>query len=357
MADTPSGSAPESGVPVPVRCSELRSLSLSSLALAAALSACGEAEIRSYRVPKEAPPAVAADVNPELPKPGGAPVSWSVPAGWKAVESTQSMRLATFDADGAEVTVSAFPGAAGGALANVNRWRGQIGLDPVDEAGLAQLLATSRSGATEVALLSMEGKDGKVMLGAILSPGDGQTWFVKSTTDAARAQAIRPAFEAFARSFTMGAAAPAAAAAASGGDGIDERLARFKPPEGWSTQAQGGGGIVAASFTGSAGARITATRLANDGGGDLANINRWRGQLGLQPLADLAAVERSDLVPGLLAVDLRDAKESDRMITVIAPSGGATWFFKLRGTVEAVESERAAFAAFVREVAGAGGAR
>ena len=171
---------------------------------------------------------------------------------------------------------------------------------------------------------------------------------------ARRSSATTAAFEAFARSFTMGAAAPAEAA--SVGDGIDERLARFKPPEGWSTQAQGGG-IVAASFTGSAGARITATRLANDGGGDLANINRWRGQLGLQPLADLAAVERSDLVPGLLAVDLRDAKESDRMITVIAPSGGATWFFKLRGTVEAVESERAAFAAFVREVAGSGGAR
>jgi len=345
-------------------------IAVPSLALAAALFACEEAEIRSYRVPKAATPAVeaeataataATEVNPELPKPSGGAVSWTVPAGWKPVESTQSMRIATFDAAGAEVTVSAFPGAAGGNLANVNRWRGQIGLEPVDEAGLARLLSTSRSGATEVALLAMEGTDGRVMLGAILSPGDGQTWFVKSTTDAAHAQAIRPAFDAFAGSFTMGASAPSAAAPAASaaegakpGEGVDERLARFKPPAGWSTQSQGGGGIVAASFTGSGGARITATRLANDGGGDLANINRWRGQLGLAPLADLAAVERSDLAPGLLAVDLRDARQSDRMISVIAPAGGATWFFKLRGTVEAVESERAAFAAFVREVAGAG---
>jgi hypothetical protein len=68
-------------------------------------------------------------------------------------------------------------------------------------------------------------------------------------------------------------------------NGIDARLARFTPPSGWTTQVQGGGGIVAASFTGAGGARITATRLANDGGGDLANINRWRGQLGLAPLA------------------------------------------------------------------------
>jgi hypothetical protein len=36
------------------------------------------------------------------------------------------------DPDGkAEVTVSAFPGDTGGLLANLNRWRGQIGLEPV----------------------------------------------------------------------------------------------------------------------------------------------------------------------------------------------------------------------------------
>ena len=364
-----------------------------SMLSALVLCGCGRPEIHAYRVPKVASDAgsgaaaSAADgsapfagANPELPRRSTGTVAWTVPPEWRSVASDQPMRLATFDAGGAEVTVAAFPGAVGGNLANVNRWRGQIGLDPVDEPALGSLLSISRSGTTEVAILAMEGKDGKVMLGAIVTPGDGQTWFVKSVTDAARAQALRPAFEAFARSFTLtgaasasGAAAasasasaspsgstagqgaqpdPVVRAAASAADGIDARLARFTPPSGWTTQVQGGGGIVAASFTGAGGARITATRLANDGGGDLANINRWRGQLGLAPLADLAAVERCDIVPGLVAVDLRDAKDTDRMITVIAPAGGATWFFKLRGTVAAVESERAAFAAFVREVAG-----
>jgi len=357
-----------------------------SMLSALVLCGCGRPEIHAYRVPKVASDAgsgaaaSAADgsapfagANPELPRRSTGTVAWTVPPEWRSVASDQPMRLATFDAGGAEVTVAAFPGAVGGNLANVNRWRGQIGLDPVDEPALGSLLSISRSGTTEVAILAMEGKDGKVMLGAIVTPGDGQTWFVKSVTDAARAQARRPAFEAFAGSFTLsaagaatpgregqaagsradrGAGATASADAASTADGIDARLARFTPPSGWTTQVQGGGGIVAASFTGAGGARITATRLANDGGGDLANINRWRGQLGLAPLADLAAVERCDIVPGLVAVDLRDAKDTDRMITVIAPAGGATWFFKLRGAVAAVESERAAFAAFVREVAG-----
>lgn len=351
-----------------VRRSKLRMLIGSSLALAASAAGCDRSEIRTYRVPKSAPSV--AEVNPELPSRRAGAVTWTVPRGWKAVESAQAMRLATFDFEGDEITVSAFPGAAGGALANVNRWRGQLGLEPVDEAGLAKLLTTSRAGATEVSLLAMEGRQGKVMLGAILAPGDGQTWFVKSTLDAARAEALRPSFEAFARSFTMSGAATSAAtsaatttattteapAAAPPSGDVEGRLARFSPPAGWKTDSQGGGGIVAASFTGAAGSRITATRLANDGGGDLANINRWRGQLGLAPLADLAAVERLDLVPGLVAVDLRDAKETDRMIAVIAPSGGATWFFKLRGAVAAVEGDRAAFAVFVREVAGESGA-
>ena len=350
--------------------------------LAVAAIGCDRTEVHSYRVPKSTESATGADAllaggageNPSLPqrKPAGG-VSWSLPASWKEVPTTQQFRLATFDAGGVEVSVTAFPGAAGGVLANVNRWRGQIGLDPTDDAGLAQLLTTSREGPTDVSLLSMEGKDGKVMLGAIIVPGDGQTWFVKAmfvkaTTDTAKADALRADFGALARSFrldgapagsasaTAAAAVPAPSATASDGATIDARLSRFKPPEGWAVESSGGN-IVAAAFKAAndgGGARVTATSLGNDGGGDLANINRWRGQLGLSPLADLAAVERSDLVAGLLAVDLRNADGTDRMISVIAPSGGSTWFFKLRGTVAGVEAERAKFAAFVREVAQGG---
>jgi len=344
----------------------------------AILPGCGRAEIHSYRVPKSAQAPKGADALLASGA-GTAPassdqaaargVSWSVPSGWKEVPTTQQMRLATFDANGVEVAVSAFPGAVGGTLANVNRWRGQIGLDAIDEAGLGELLVTSREGPTDVSLLVMEGKDGRVMLGAIIVPGDGQTWFVKATTDAAKATALRGSFGAFSRSFRLAsdaagdtklaASAPAVPAAqpatqpATRSGSITTRLARYKAPEGWATESSGGN-IVAAAFKATndgGGARITATSLGNDGGGDLANINRWRGQLGLAPLADLAAVERSDLVPGLVTVDLRNAEGTDRMISVIAPAGGSTWFFKMRGTVAGVEAERAKFAAFVREVA------
>lgn len=352
---------------------------LSVLAMIPVVVGCDRPEIHSYRVPKEQqdPAERSAEVNPELPaRAGDATVEWTAPADWKSVQTDQPMRLATFDAGGAEVTVTAFPGPVGGNLANVNRWRGQIGLGPVDEAAVAGLLTTSREGATEISLLTLTGEGGKVLLGAIIVPGDGKTWFAKSITDESHAAAIRDGFAAFAKSFRMQGAASTAPSAqtsasasptpsptsAAAAPDIASRLVQFAPPAHWKSEGAGGG-IVAAAFSAtndSGGSRITATSLANDGGGDLANINRWRGQLGLAPHADLAAVERSDLVPGLLAVDLRNADGTDRMIAVIVPSDGATWFFKLRGSAAGVEAERTAFAALVRAMAAnsaEGGAR
>lgn len=373
---------------------------------------CDRAEIHSYRVAKPAGAtgatgatagtvtgtgAVGApsanrpqDINPELPPRVQRRVTWSVPAGWKEVASEQPMRLATFDTGGAEVTLSAFPGAAGGTLANVNRWRGQIGLEAIDEAALAATVTTTTVDGVEVRTMAMTGSDGKVMLAGILAPGDGQTWFVKSTTDAATAAALRPAFEEFARSIRLqqggGAASgtPGAGDSAAGGaaaaspstptsaspsasprgpvqpaGAVESRLARFVPPAHWKTDAQSGG-IVAAAYSAAndaGGARATATSLANDGGGDLANINRWRGQLGLPPVASVAesgvfdpAAGVTASAAGVTAVDLVNAAGSDRMIAVIVAGERATWFFKLRGAPAGVEAERAAFLAFVRSV-------
>ena len=356
---------------------------------------CGREDVHSYRVAKSVDDSLAGagrarpqDINPELPTRAsdGARVVWDVPGDWKVVQSDQPMRLATYDASGAEVTVAAFPGAVGGMLANVNRWRGQIGLAAIEERELAPLLSSTSDHGTDVATLAMTASDGRVMLAAVVTPGDGQTWFVKSTTDATRAAALRPTFDAFARSFRReGASAPASApvsapasapastradqattdqnspptsANASAGapvqamGAIEARLALCAVPATWSAEAQAGG-IVTAAFAATnagGGARVTATSLANDGGGDLANINRWRGQLGLTAMADLAQVKRSPIGPGAMAVDLVNDAGTDRMVVAIITIDGATWFFKLRGTVAGVEAERAQFDAFVRAV-------
>ena len=62
------------------------------------------------------------------------------------------MRKASFvveEADGAKVDISAtsFPGESGGLLANINRWRGQLGLHALDADSSNQLL-NDRTGRT-----------------------------------------------------------------------------------------------------------------------------------------------------------------------------------------------------------------
>lgn len=330
--------------------------------------ACDRDDVRSYRVERAGAtgglPAAGVGPAPEMNVRGdglrdeGRAVTWSVPVGWNAVAAAEPMRVATFAAGGVEVSVAAFPGLAGGALANINRWRGQIGLEPVGDADVGTMLVTSREGPTEVSLLSMIGADGRVMLAAIVAPGDGQTWFVKATADPAKAQEIRGSFEAFAKSFrldTMGRAGPGTAGESRAG--IEDQLSRQPVPSNWTVEDMAGG-ILAAAFTATnedGGARITATSLLNDGGGLLANVNRWREQLGLGSVGAVDGAIFGAVGPGTTLVSLTNAAGTDHMIVAMAASGQATWFFKIRGTPAGVEREREAFEAYVRAlVTGAG---
>ncbi len=281
------------------------------------------------------------------------------------------MRLATYKAMGVEVSVAAFPGDVGGMLANINRWRGQVGAAPVTEQELPSLVQEIQSAPSNVSMTSISGAGEKQLLGAIITPGDGQTWFVKGIATAQQVQSLRPSFEEFAKSFRLvggGTAAsipdlPPAAPQGMGNSSvpiaknqdsvIEARLATWKAPEHWKPEANSGG-IVAAAFAianDGGNARATATSLNNDGGGVLANINRWRDQLGLSPASDLAGAGAQNLSNGAAMVDVVNSANSERMIGAIVPAGnGSTWFFKLKGAPASVEREKAAFEQMVRGV-------
>ena len=70
-------------------------------------------------------------------------INYPVPEGWLEF-APSSIRKANFkisNATGnAEVSVTVFPGDVGGNLANVNRWRQQIGLSPIDSDTLKTVL-------------------------------------------------------------------------------------------------------------------------------------------------------------------------------------------------------------------------
>jgi len=123
-----------------------------------------------------------------------------------------------------------------------------------------------------------------------------------------------------------------------------------------------GGQFLVAKFlvTGEANAQanVNISMSPGDGGGLLANLNRWRNQLGLAPVADsdlAKAVQSLDLsgVKGSLAdiagQDVRSGQPT-RLLAVVVPRSGETWFHKLMGNADLVQQQKDAFMKFVQSV-------
>ena len=88
-----------------------------------------------------------------------------------------------------------------------------------------------------------------------------------------------------------------------------------------------------------------------------ANVNRWRGQIGLPPVPEKEASALAvpleaggkTLLVDLNGTDPRTGKPS-RMLVAVLPESGRTWFVKLTGGDGAVGREKEVFTRFVRSV-------
>jgi hypothetical protein len=116
------------------------------------------------------------------------------------------MRIASFlvtGADGAKADMSVIKlaGMAGGTLANVNRWRSQVGLEPLDQAGLEKVVTTRDVQGTKIIVADMTGRSVESgeparLLGAIVLR-QGATWFYKMVGNPELVAQQKPAFEKF----------------------------------------------------------------------------------------------------------------------------------------------------------------
>ena len=108
------------------------------------------------------------------------------------------MRYATLRAPVAgriDTSVVVLPGPAGGELANVNRWRSQIGLPPLEEGALGKARTTVKTKAGPIKVYDFTSTGpvpSRVVAG--LTEAKGNTWFVKMTGDAAAVSAAREDF-------------------------------------------------------------------------------------------------------------------------------------------------------------------
>jgi hypothetical protein len=151
-------------------------------------------------MPPGAAPAAGAGMEAMPPPSAGGPgLLWKLPKGWTQ-EQGSGMRFATLKAPvqgKVDVSVVVLPGTAGGELANVNRWRGQIGLAPIDEGALGSAKTALKAPAGAVSLydFTSEGEKKSRMIAGLLF-AEGNSWFVKMVGDAdavglARADFVR----------------------------------------------------------------------------------------------------------------------------------------------------------------------
>jgi hypothetical protein len=171
------------------------------LALLPAASGCKKGEITVRRVPKETvAPMMTAGPSAAAAHPA---IEWKAPKGW-AEQPASVMRAGSFIAkagDGSNIEISIVPlgGEAGGELANVNRWRGQLSLPPVDDAGLSAVVKTTRIGAHDARLVEFANPIGRRLLAAVVKHG-ATSWFFKATGDDRAVKELKPAFLAFVES-------------------------------------------------------------------------------------------------------------------------------------------------------------
>ncbi len=167
-------------------------------------------KITVYRVPKETKPQMTDQVS--VRGDAGAIVRWKAPNGWEEQPAT-GFRKGSFivrDPDGrtADISVVSFPESAGGLLANVNRWRAQLKLAPVNE--IDQSITPLSVDGHQIFFVDMVSEqpvlDGGLksrVLGGILATGS-ETWFFKMSGEDKLVASQRDAFRQFLETLEIG---------------------------------------------------------------------------------------------------------------------------------------------------------
>jgi hypothetical protein len=110
-------------------------------------------------------------------------IKWKTPEGWTEVPPS-SMQYASFSAladEGGKIDISivTFPGDGGSDADNINRWRGQIGLPPIDPSAVTSQVAALKTAGMTFSTTDIAGANTRTI--AAWTRRDGRVWFFKAT--------------------------------------------------------------------------------------------------------------------------------------------------------------------------------
>jgi hypothetical protein len=352
------------------------------LVLISSLAGCNRDEARVYHVakddssPAQAAPAAAPDTTtPEAAAPDMASpppdamavpqLKYQLPAGWQEKPPSE-MRVASFTAlgpNGQSADISAIPlPIVGRDLELVNMWRSQVQLPATSDPDAVNQAEPVAIGAEQGRLFEfvseqpMMGKSRQRIMVAMLTRG-AMSWFFKMAGDDAFVTSQKEKFLQLLKSvsFDENASAPIQTAPATQAENTPSIWA---VPSGWQPLPPSQFLLAEFSIPGVNGAKaeVNVAEMDGEGGGLLANVNRWRGQLGLGAIgeADLSQFAQSLGVPdgNATLVDFAgvDAKTGapTQLVGVIVAQNGRTWFYKLMGDKPIVAREKDAFTKFIQ---------
>jgi hypothetical protein len=341
-------------------------ISLLACVLAVLSTGCGRNQIKVYHV----------DANSPAVSSGQPVLQYVLPAGWQK-KIPSEMRAASFGISqaGRQADVSVIPlaGMAGSDPANVNRWRGQVGLGQMSDAELAGLADKVTVGNQPADLYDLtgtaSGSNAPERILAVILHRNNTSWFFKMTGDAGLVKQEKPAFIQFLKSIqfgTLGAATamgtnqlpsshPPVDGMASVNTSADDKP-MWTVPTGWRSGPLEE--FLAAKYiipgTDGTQAAVNVAVLTGNGGGLLPNVNRWRGQMGLAPvtaenLTNTATMDVTGSKATLIDMSGTDERtgKPERLIGVVLPLDGQTWFYKLMGDPEIVAQQKSALVKFV----------
>jgi hypothetical protein len=279
-----------------------------------------------------------------------------LPEGWKEI-APNSISLAAFSVPGpdgkaaGEVSITQLTDFSGRDAMLVNMWRNSAGLAPLSEAEALKQLQPVEVGGEKGNLFEVSGKTKDVpleMVTAMVHHPDG-SWFYKLAGEPSVVEGQKAVFIEFLKSIRIQAAPPITAeqpAVAA----ADEPAGKFNwsVPKEWKATPHNE--MQAARFSVPGKAEVFVSVFDNDTGGRLANVNRWRRQIGLPEVSD------ADLTSLVSPLDPADSQailvdmtnKGKRLVGAIVPRDGQYWFYKLLGDAGAVAPEKESFVAFAK---------
>ena len=320
------------------------------------------------------PPSREGSALPPAPDPAasaaGAPINWTTPPGWKQLPGN-AMRFASFLVNQnppVQMTVVPLGPESGALLPNVNRWEGQLGLPASSAEKLDSVVTKSTVNGLAVARVDLSSPASAAtqsrMLAAIV-PARGRVWFFKLVGPVDVVGQQKANFDGFVSSLTPsgsgdgGLAAPAKPQAAPAAPSVSMKLSGFKAGADWVEIPNPKAPRMIGFSVGpdAAKADVVVTRFAEGQTGSfLDNLNRWRGQLGLDPVTDARSVDMADATVGsthqaaLITIENPASTPPKKMIVSLAVVGPDMWFIKLSGPTETVEKAKPAFEAFMKSL-------